>query len=61
MFILVPLNTLRSRQNGCHFADDIFKWKIFWSENYFILIKISLKFGPNGSADNKSALVQTMA
>ena len=26
------LNTLRPRQNGCHFPDDIFKW-IFLKEN----------------------------
>ena len=41
------LNTLRPRQNGCHFADDIFKW-IFLNENVWILIKISLKFVPQG-------------
>ena len=36
-------NTLRSRQNGCHFADDIFKG-IFLNENVQILLKISLWF-----------------
>ena len=25
-------NTLRQRQNGCHFPDDIFK-RVFWDEN----------------------------
>ena len=43
----MPLNTLRLRQNGRHFPDDIFKW-IFFNENVWILIKISLKFVPKG-------------
>ena len=42
---LVYFNTLRPRQNGCHFADDIFKC-IFLNENIWTLIKISLKFVP---------------
>ena len=54
------LNTLRPRQNGWHFADDIFKW-IFLNENVWILIKISLKFVPNGPIDIMLALVQIMA
>ena len=41
------LNTLRPRQNGRHFADDIFK-RIFVNENARILIEISLKFVPKG-------------
>ena len=36
------VNTLRPRQNGRHFPDDIFKC-IFLDENVLILIKISLK------------------
>ena len=36
-------NTLRSRQNGRHFADDTFK-RIFMNENFRIPINISLKF-----------------
>ena len=36
-------NTLRPRQNGRHFPDDIFK-SIFLNENVWISIKISLKF-----------------
>ena len=32
--------TLMPQQNGCHFADNIFKC-IFYSENYNILIQIS--------------------
>ena len=37
------INTLRPRQNGRHFADDIFKC-IFLNENVSIVVKISLKF-----------------
>ena len=34
---------------------------IFFNENVWILIKISLKFVPKGPIDNKSTLVQVMA
>ena len=44
---LITLNTFRQRQNGCHFADAIFKC-IFLNENAWILIRISLKFVPEG-------------
>ena len=54
------INTLRQRQNGCHFADDIFKC-IFLKENAWILIKISQKFVPQGPINNIQALVQIMA
>ena len=54
------VNTLRPRQNGRHFADDIFKL-IFVNENIWIPIKISLKFVPKGSINNIPALVQIMA
>ena len=54
------LNTLRPRQNGCHFPDDIFKW-IFLNENVWISINISLKFGPRGPINNIQTLVQVMA
>ena len=47
-------------QNGCHFADNIFKY-IFMNEKFCILIRISLKFVPKGLISNKSALVQVMA
>ena len=53
-------NTLRPRQNGRHFADDIFKC-IFLNENAWISINISLKFVPNGPINNIPALVQIMA
>ena len=54
------LNTLRPRQDGRHFADDIFKC-IFLNENVWILIKISLKFVPWGPINNIPALVLIMA
>ena len=41
----VWFNTLRPRQNGRRFPDDIFNW-IFLNENVWILRKISLKFVP---------------
>ena len=54
------INTLRPRQNGRHFADDIFKC-IFLNENAWMPIEISLKFVPEGPINNIPALVQTMA
>ena len=55
----LPFNSLRPRQNGRHFADDIFKC-IFLNENVWIPIKISLKFVLKGSINDISALVQIM-
>ena len=52
--------TLRPRRNEQHFADDIFK-RIFFKENVWISIKISLKFVPKGPINNIPALVQIMA
>ena len=52
-----PFNTLRPRQNGRYFADDIFKC-IFLNKNVWILTKISLKFVPKGPINNISSLVQ---
>ena len=54
------INTLRPRQNGRHFADDIFKC-IFLDENVWIPIKISLEFVPKGPINNIPSLVQIMA
>ena len=54
------INTLRPRQNGRYFADDIFKC-IFLNENVWISIKISLKFVPRGPINNIPSLVQIMA
>ena len=53
-------NTLRLRQDGRLFPDDIFKC-IFFSENVQILIKISLTFVPKAPINNIPALVQIMA
>ena len=54
--ILVYINTLRPRQDGRYFPDDIFKC-IFLNENVLISIKISLKFVPKGQISNIPALV----
>ena len=56
----IEIITLRPRQNGHHFADDIFKW-ILLNENVWIPSKISLKFVPQGPINNIPALVQIMA
>ena len=53
-------NTLRPRQDGRHFADDIFTC-IFSNENCCILIKFSLKYVRRGPIDNHRALDQIMA
>ena len=52
----ILINTLRPRQNGRHFPDDIFKF-IFLNENAWISIKISLKFVPKGPINKIPALV----
>ena len=58
--IFLAFNTLRPRQNGCLFADDIFK-RIFLNENVWISITISLKFVHMVRINNITALVQIMA
>ena len=55
-FWMATINTLRPRQNEQHFADDIFK-RIFFNENVWISIRISLKFVPKGPINNIPALV----
>ena len=55
-----PVKTLRPRQNGRHFAEDIFMC-IFLNENVWNSIKISLKFVPKGPINNIPAFVQIMA
>ena len=50
------INTLRPRQNGRHFPDDIFKC-IFLNENVWVSVKISLKFVARGPIKNIPALV----
>ena len=54
------ISTLRPRQNGRHFPDDIFKC-ISFNENVWISIKISLKFVPKGPINNIPALLRIMA
>ena len=56
----VVINTLRLRQNCCHFAEDIFKC-IFLNENVWISFKISVKIVPKGLVNNIPALLQIMA
>ena len=52
--------TVRPRQNGRHFPDDIFKC-IFLNENVWISIKISLKFVPKGPINSIPSFIQIMA
>ena len=52
--------SLRPRQNGHHFADDIFNC-IFLNENIWISIKISLKFVLKSPINNIPTLIQIMA
>ena len=54
------INKLRPRQNGCHFAHDVFKC-IFMNGNLWISTKISLKFVPKGPINYIPAFVQIMA
>ena len=54
-------NTLRPRQNGRHFADNIFKCN-FFNENVWTLIKISMNYFPKGPIiNNILTLAQIMA
>ena len=54
------INTLRPKQNGHHFTDNIFKC-ILWNEYVWVSNKISLKFVPKGPINNIPALAQIMA
>ena len=54
------IDTFRPRQHGRHFTDEILKC-IFFNENIWISIKISLKFVPKGPINNIPAMVQIMA
>ena len=54
------LDTLRLRQNGRHYPDNIFKY-IFLNENVWISNRIWLKFVPKGPIDNNPALDKIMA
>ena len=52
----VSVNTLRPRQNGRHFPDDIFKC-IFLNENVWISLQISLKSVPKVQINNILAII----
>ena len=56
LVLTIPGNSSPPGQNGCHFADGIFRC-IFVNEKFCTLIKISLKFVPKGSIENNPALV----
>ena len=58
--LLTSINTLRPKQNGRHFADDLFKC-IFLNEDVWIPTKNSLTFVPEGPINNIPTLVQIMA
>ena len=58
--LIETINTLRPRQNGRHFPDDILKC-IFVNDDVYISIKISSKFVPKGLINNIPAMVQIMA
>ena len=55
----VLLNTLKPRRNEQHFTDDIFI-RIFFNENVWISVKISLTFVPMVPIKNIPAWVQIM-
>ena len=54
------IKTLMPRQNGRHFAVDIFK-RIFLNEKIWIAMKNLLKFVPEVPVNNIPGLVQVMA
>ena len=60
LFIVLIVNSARSKQNGRHFTIDMFKC-ILLNENLGISLKISLKFVPKGPFSNFPALFQIMA
>ena len=53
-------NTLKLKQNGRYFADNIFK-SIFLNENVWIFLKIAPKIVPTVWIKNIAALVKIMA
>ena len=54
------INTLRPKQNGRRFANNVFKC-IFLNENVWISLKISLQFFPKVLINNIPVLVQILA
>ena len=55
VYFLALCNTLNPRNNGLHFADDVFKC-ISLNENAYMSIKNSLEFVPRGPINNIRAL-----
>ena len=55
-----PVNTLKLRQNGRHFTDNIFKC-FSLNENFLISNKVSVKYVPWGLIDDIAALAHIMA
>ena len=60
MRLVLCFDTLRSEQNGWHFAEDILE-RIFLNENDCILNEISLICLSKSAVGSKSVLVQLMA
>ena len=58
-FVHFSIKTLRPRQNGRHFADDIFTC-VFLNENIWMQINISLKFLIKCQINNIPQLLQIM-
>ena len=56
----IMFNTLRPRQDGRHFAEDLLKF-ISLNEYVWISIETSLKFVRKGTTGHKSALVHAIA
>ena len=56
----MDVNTLRPKQNGRHFADEICKC-ILLNGNFWILNEISLRYVPQALIKTMGALVQIMA
>ena len=55
----IHFNLSKFGQNDSHFVEEIFKC-IFIKGLFCIMTKISLKFVPNDTVENMSALVQMM-
>ena len=51
----VSYNTLRPGQNGCHFADDIFKY-FYWKKILVCWFRFPGSLSQRAQVDNKSAL-----
>ena len=60
MLWILLLNTFRLTQNGCHFADNIFKWTLL-NVNALFWFKFQWNSFAKGLDGNKRSLVQIMA